>query len=170
MCPALRNLGCIHCILAFRIRSGYLHQTLNISRSYLLSFIVKPLGSVSERSEILSFKTLDDIEWNCITFEADSTMLRIHTRLSKADVFVPEVIEEKAFPIMVYSSIKVTQLLNPRGFYDYKLFINDSLVFNKENRFAEQYQDVAVYTSSPSSAPADAVISDLKLENLHEPG
>ena len=165
---SISNFDCLHVVLGFRIESGYLHQTTNIHRAYRLSFLIKPLDKMSVRSEILSFKTVEGVVTTHIKFKKDTTMLTIRTMLIGS--FLTDVIRDMPLPLMVYSSITVTQQLNPRGFYDYQVFINDSLVYRAENRLAESHSDVSVYASSEGSTPADAVIKDLNIEQLNDPG
>ena len=145
-------------------------MTTDQSKSWLLSFEIKPIGIEYGWNNIVHFNSLPTDDYYkygsrmpAIWFISGTTQL--HMRFS-ANKVLPMYNHDKNLTQNEFTHIQLIQRPNDQGKYMLSVYIGGVKVYGIENKDARSWNNVDAYVSSPLFRPAKAYVRNFVYKNF----
>ena len=158
-------------ILEFQVLKGNLYKRVNRSRTYNISFDIKPYG-ISKNWACIVYLVVDENSLPKykqgipnVCFHPDSTRLRIDNWINDRRVTFDS---DQTIDIGIYSSVTILQQEDNEGRYEFSIHVNGVKLLSVENKKPSHYNNVNLYISNPRNLPAKVMIQNFVFRNLGE--
>ena len=145
-------------------------MTTDQSKSWILSFELKPLGVVEGFNNILRFTTFAEYKYPlygdrmpAIWFWSKSTRLHIWNSVNGKLIAYND---DKNLPQNEFTHIELKQILDGSNQYVFSIHIGGIKVYEVLNKDARNWNNVHVWLSDPWSPAAKAVIKNFVFKNF----